>query len=380
MSAERMFVSADDHVLEPPDLWTSRLSSNRWGERIPHLERGADGTEHWIVDGQNFPLLGGGSVGACVKDPNYTPQRWQDVPGICYQPGERLAAMNTDGAAYSVLYPMVAGIAGEVFSRIRDAELEIACVRAYNDWLIEEWGHRSNRFLIQCILPLSSVAAAIEEAQRAIGKGHKGIVFPAVPSHLRPGLKHTNDPEYESFWSVCEELGVPLCLHAGASPRLQLPVYTGYSPTLAQAFESYTRPFSAINFMGNFLISRILERHPRLRIIFAETGLGWITFALETQDYAFEQTRVQQHLGYKLKPSEAFQRQCYVIGWYDKHSLRQACRFPGANNILWAANFPLATSPWPRTSEAIDVCFAGISEADRHKVLWENAAQLYGVQ
>src|SRR5215469_1303203 len=162
MSGEHMFVSADDHVLEMPDLWTSRLSSRRWGERIPHLEREADGTERWIVDGQNFPLLGSGSVGACVKDPNYTPQRWQDVPGVCYQPGERLAAMNTDGAAYSVLYPMVAGIAGEVSSRIQDAELEIACVRAYNDWLIEEWGHSSNRFLVQCILPLSSVAAAIE--------------------------------------------------------------------------------------------------------------------------------------------------------------------------------------------------------------------------
>jgi len=275
---------------------------------------------------------------------------------------------------------MVAGIAGEVFARIKDMELETACVRAYNDWIIEEWGRTSDRFLPQCIVPLSSVAAAVQEAQRAVSKGHKGIIFPAVPSHLRPELKHINDPGYEPFWSICEELGVPLCFHAGASPRLQLPTYAGYSPAVVQAFESYTRPFSAINFMGNFLVSRILERHPGLKTIFAETGLGWITFALETQDYAFEQTRVQKHLGYKLKPSEAFQRQCYVIGWYDKHSLRQACRFPGANNILWATHFPLATSPWPGTSDAINVSFAGISEGDRQKVLWANAAQLYRVQ
>jgi predicted TIM-barrel fold metal-dependent hydrolase len=377
--SEQMFVSADDHVLEPPDLWTARLSKDKWGERIPHLERDADGAERWMVDGRGFPLVGGGSVGACVKDPSAAPRRWEEIPSVCYRPKERLAAMDTDGAAYSILYPMVAGVAGEVFSRLEDPELELACVQAYNDWLIDEWGRTSNRFLPQCIVPLSSVAAAVQEAQRAVGRGHKGIVFPAVPTHLRSGLKHINDPEYEPFWSACEELGVPLCFHAGASPRLQLPPYAGYSPAVAQAFESYTRPFSAINFMGNFLISRIPERHPGLKTIFAETGLGWITFALETQDYAFEQTRVQQHLGYKLKPSEAFQRQCYVTGWYDQHSLRQACRFPGANNILWSSNFPLATSPWPQTSEAINLSLAGISEGERRKVLWANAAQLYGI-
>jgi predicted TIM-barrel fold metal-dependent hydrolase len=379
MSSEQSFISTDDHVLEPPDLWTARLSKSKWGDQIPHLERQTDGTEQWIIDGQTFPLVGGGSVGACLKDPSSAPQRWEDVPSVCYRPGERLNAMDTDGAAYSVLYPMVAGIAGEVFGRIKNAELEIACVRAYNDWIIEEWGSASNRFLPQCIVPLSSVAAAVEEAGRAVAKGHKGIILPAVPSHLRPELRNVNDPEYEAFWSACEELSVPLCFHAGASPRLQLQPYSGYSRAVAQAFQSYTRPFSAMNFMGNFLVSRILERHPRLKTIFADTALGWITFALESSDYAFDQTRTQEHLGYKLKPSEAFQRQCYVIGWYDKHNLQQACRFPGANNILWAMNFPFATSSWPRTSAAIDACFAGVSEGDRRRVLWANAAELYGV-
>jgi len=288
--------------------------------------------------------------------------------------------MDADRAKYSVLYPMVAGIAGEVFSRITDAHLEAACVQAYNDWIIEEWARTSTRFIPQCIVPLCSVTVAVEEVQRAVALGHKGIVFPPIPSHLRPALKHINDAAYEPFWSVCEELGVPLCFHSGASPRLQLPAYAGYSPAVAGAFESYTRPLSAINFMGNFLVSRILERHPKLKIVFGETALGWITFALETQDYAFEQTRVQEHLGYKLKPSEDFQRQCYVIGWYDRYSLRQACRFPGANNILWATNFPLTTSQWPRTSEAVNTCFADISEDERQKVLWANAAELYRIQ
>jgi uncharacterized protein len=380
MSSQLMFVSADDHVIEPPDLWTARLSKGKWGDRIPHVEYRENGKAWWVIDGHSFPFIAGGSVAGTQQHPGLAPRRWEEVPSVCYRPSERLSAMDAEAVGYSVLYPMAAGLAGEAFGRIADAEFEAACVRAYNDWLIEEWGSTSERFIPQCILPLSSIAAAIDEVQRAVAIGHKGIVFPPVPNHIRPELKQVNDAAYEPFWSVCEELDVPLCFHAGASPRLQLPAYEGYSPSVAAAFDSYTRPLSTINFMGNFLVSRILERHPRLTIVFGETALGWITFALETQDYAFEQTRVQEHLGYKLKPSQAFQRQCYVIGWYDRENLQQACRFPGADNILWAANFPLTTSHWPRTSEAINACFAGVSEGERRKVLWTNAAKLYRIQ
>ena len=379
MSPDERFISTDDHVLEPPDLWTSRLSKNKWGDRIPHVERTSDGTESWVIEGHNHPIVGGGSVGACLQDIAAEPQRWADVPTVCYRPAERLRAMDTGGAAYSVLYPMVAGVAGESFGRIKDPELEIACVQAYNDWLIDEWGKASNRFVPQCLVPISSVEAAVAEARRAVKKGHKGIIFPAVPSHLRPELPIINDQVYEPFWKACEELGVPLCLHAGASPQLQLPPYAGYKPIISQAFEDYTRPMSAIYFMGNFLIARIPERHPELKTVFADTSLGWITFSLETQDYAFEQTRVQKALGYKYKPSEAFQRQCYVIGWYDKHSLREACRLPGANNILWTMNFPFTTSSWPETGAVIESSFVGISEGEKRRILWTNAAELYNL-
>jgi hypothetical protein len=170
------------------------LSKSKWGDQIPHLERLTDGAEQWSVDGHTFPLVGGGSVGACLKDPSSIPQRWEDVPSVCYQPRERLTAMDTDGAAYSVLYPMVAGIAGEVFGRIKDAELEIACVRAYNDWIVEEWASASNRFLPQCLVPLSSVAAAVEEARRAGASSslrYRAIYGPSYGMSMIPSTKHS---------------------------------------------------------------------------------------------------------------------------------------------------------------------------------------------
>ncbi len=229
-------ISVDDHIQEPPDLWTSRLSRNRWGDRIPHLERSSDGSEHWLADAQVLFDHGVSRAGALMADRNREPRSWQEVPRAAYLPAERLKAMDASGVDYSVLYPTVAGIAGEAFGRLRDPELELACVRAYNDWLIEEWGGASERFIPQCIVPIAPIEATVSEIRRAVGLGHRGVIFPALPMHLRP-VPHVSGPEYDPVWAVCEELNVPVCLHAGASPELQYTPYQG----LTGAGRSYRR-------------------------------------------------------------------------------------------------------------------------------------------
>ena len=80
MNLKYGLVSVDDHVQEPPDLWASRLDVGRWGDRIPHVERTADGKERWVADGKT--LLGGrvAEVGALMDDRNATPRTWAEVP------------------------------------------------------------------------------------------------------------------------------------------------------------------------------------------------------------------------------------------------------------------------------------------------------------
>src|SRR5438552_3273867 len=116
-------ISVDDHVQEPPDLWTSRLSKT-FGDRVPHLESAGDGAEHWMLDGQI--LLEGHVARAAglLGDRNSEPSRWAEVPAAAYVPAERLRAMDAAGVDYSVLYPTVAGLAGETFGRLTDPELE----------------------------------------------------------------------------------------------------------------------------------------------------------------------------------------------------------------------------------------------------------------
>lgn len=366
-------ISVDDHVQEPPNLWTQRLSKTRWGERVPHLERIADGSERWVVDNQ--VLLDGSAAlaGALMADRNHEPSRWQDVPSAAYVPSERLKAMDAAGIDYSVLYPTVAGLAGEAFGRLRDPDLELACVQTYNDWLIEEWAATSDRFVPQCIVPIWPVEAATAEIDRSVAKGHRGVVFPSLPMHLRD-VPHVSGPEYDPVWSVCEELNVPVCLHAGASPQLQYHASPHLAPALARAMDAATKPVSSVFVISLYSFSRVLLRHPKLRLVLAESALSWGMLYLEWADHQFEHDGLARE-GYELKPSEMFHRQCFYTSWYDK--VAPFVDYIGADHILWAANFPLATSTWPRTQETVERCLQGVSAQARAQVLWKNAASLY---
>src|SRR5262249_30190022 len=152
---------------------------SKWGNDVPRVETQPDGSEAWVVGGNPFPLLGGATAGAGLGDRSETPRRWADVPRSYYEPRARLEAMDRDGVDCSVLYPMASGVAGEVLGRVEDPELRVACVQAYNDWLIDEWTAKDDRFIAHCLLPLTSVEAAVAEARRAVGRGHRGVILPA---------------------------------------------------------------------------------------------------------------------------------------------------------------------------------------------------------
>jgi predicted TIM-barrel fold metal-dependent hydrolase len=374
MELEYGFISADDHVQEHPGVWTARMSKSQWGDRIPHLERQADGSESWMVDGRKTDLRGVALAGAAMPDRARDPQRWEEVPKVAYVPAERLTAMDVDGVDYSVLYPSVAGRAGETFGRLDDPALELACVQAYNDWLIEEWAACSPRFIPQCLVPLAPVDAAVSEIERAVAKGHRGVVLPPVPMLVRQ-VPHINEPVYDPIWATCQDLDVPVCFHSGAAREIEFPPYHGFTPEVASALEALTRPVSSVLVLANFLYSRILHRFPRLKVVFAETTLAWGAYELELADHQFERQRINTE-GYDLKPSELFQRQCHLVGWFDATGIKTRHHI-GLGNILWSTNFPQTTSTWPESRRAIARSFDGVPEQERRRMLADNAARLY---
>lgn len=364
-------ISAVDYVVEPPQVWTQRLSKAKFGERIPHLER-SHGSDSWSVDGRRLPLADAARVGALMTDRAVSPNRWEEMPNAAYDPSARLKAMDDDGVKYAVLYPSLPGFSGELFGAIADPELELACVQAYNDWLIEEWASASERFIPQCIVPLSPIEATVSEIKRAFGRGHRGVIFPAEPMHLRK-LPHINSSDYDPVWATCQELNVPLCFHAGSATQMQFPVAPILAPELAAAFKAVVRPASAAFDLSNLVFSRILLRFPKLKVVFAESTVGWGTFLLEYADHQYE----QDHCDYELKPSEMFHRQCYLTTWYDP--LKINARHIGASNILWSTNFPMANSTWPQSRQYAEKCLTDMRDSEQEQILRLNAAKLYRI-
>ena len=308
-----------------------------------------------------------------MPDRNTEPARWDEVPPAAYEPSERLKVMDAAGIDYSVLFPTVAGMAGEAFGRLQDSELELACVQDYNDWLIEEWAGASDRFIPQCIVPIWPPEATVAEIRRAVEMGHRGVVFPAVPMDLRD-VPYVAGPEYDAVWAVCEELDVPLCLHSGSAPGLQNPGSSAMAPVLAEALDAVTRPVSSVFVLSMLLFSRLLIRHPKLRVIFAESALSWGMLYLEWADHQFEHDGLERE-GYELTPSQMFHRQCYLTSWFD--AVAAFAPYVGVDRVLWSTNLPLATSTWPGTQGTIERCFRGVSEEDTKQILWNSAASLY---
>jgi predicted TIM-barrel fold metal-dependent hydrolase len=282
--------------------------------------------------------------------------------------------MDRDGVDYSVLFPSVAGVAGENLHRIGDPALQLACIQAYNNWLVEDWGAASPRFVPQCLVPLTSIDDAIKEAQRAVAKGHRGVILPSIPMEIS-SLPHINEPDWDPFWAAVAEANVPLVFTAGAPGPIQIPPDPSLSPRVADAFRAITRAASHVPIMVNFLLSKILLRHPTLKVVFAESALGWVAYLLEFTDHQFREDGLQTE-GYELNPSGQFQRQGYVTGWYDRSGIRTR-DIIGVDNIMWSTMFPQATSSYPDTEKFIARGLEGVPQEERDKLLWANAAKLY---
>lgn len=376
MEARQRFISVDDHVQEAPDVWTARLSRRKWGDRIPHVEERPGGAQQWVVDGQPLPLGGVAVCGALMADRVEEPQRWEEVPAAAYRAADRLMAVDADGVDYTVLYPTVAGVGGGTFGRLTEPELEQDCVRAYNDWLIDEWASVSDRFVPQCIVPIYPVEATVAEIVRAVGRGHRGVVYPAMPMLLRD-IPHVNNREFDPIWATCEELGVPLCLHAGGAPLRRGSLDAGIAGGRAKALAAMSRSPTSAVYMSSLFMSRVLLRYPKLRVIFAESALGWGPELLEYADHQFYQDRVDLE-GYDCSPAEMFKAQCYLTGWYEPVAIHAP--YIGVDNILWSTNFPLATSTWPETRRFLGECFEGVAADDRDRILWRSPATIYRLE
>jgi len=378
-------ISCDSHAQPDKDAFTSRMSKAKWGDAIPHLMETADKAhmavamdrpvQRWVVNGQMVGNRGVVNCPTVMNDPmrKYFPQHWDEVPSYVYNPVDRLGALDKDGIDAEILFPNDPVQSGCFFQG--SAEFELDCVRAYNDALAE-WREVSDRYVPLAVIPyMSGIDVTVAEVQRAVHKGHRGIVMLVEPSQNLEGLKHFNDPYWDPLWAACQALDVPIHWHASGGLRLSMPRWSGYTRNQEQAVGPSGGFSVQAQFIPNLIFSGVLDRYPRLKWVCAETGLGWVNYILDGCDHEWQRRHLWTE-GILTRPSELFRRQIYVDFWYEEAGIRQRHHI-GIENIMWESDYPHSTSTYPESWEFVKRTLAGVPEEEQKLLRYGNAMRVY---
>lgn len=375
-------IDVDSHVSEPADVWTSRVAS-KWKDDVPQIKR-TGGKDVWWIGGQ--PVLPVGMTAIAGFDgvlPD-CPDTMDDIPPGAHLASERLAYLDREGIHAQVLYPNVGGFGSGAFLKLKNPELMLACVRAYNDFLVEWASEDPARLLPVMATPFWDVDAAAAEVERCAALGHRGVLFGSQPQTF--GEPELADPHWDPVWSAAQEAGLPISFHIGSGADWDLAgaKVIGYRAQLARvaanAFVENERCLADILFGG------VCHRFPELRFVSVESGVGWLTFALEAFDWQWQNGGIRlEHPEYDLLPSEYFRRQIYGCFWFEEHGLAKALElYP--DNLLYETDYPHPTSMsvGPQSTarhprDYAQAALAGVSDAVAERVLHGNAAKLYGL-
>ena len=353
--------SCDDHL----DLWN--LPKDVWQERLPLRlrERGPRVVEQgesawWTCDGSIMGMYG--LTGAFTKGYSAISRAGIEDDGLrASNPSLRLADMERDGVYASVIYgPNLFGLP------IADPELKAACLAAYNDWAAEFNRIAPDRLSVLPVLPTHAPEAATAELERVAGAGHRGAI-------ISPFEFRCSDPAWERFWDVAETVGLPVSFHIGQGTS-QVRVAPG-SWELA-AF-SAVGPMQLDEPLAMMIYSGVLAERPRLRLVLAESGIGWLPYFVRRLDAAGEK-HVPRAQDYQLKekPSEVFHRQ--VFATFEEEPLGpELLPLLGADNFMWASDYPHPDSTFPYSREAIGQAFEGLEPAFIEQVTATNCKRLY---
>ncbi len=370
-------ISVDDHVIEHPQVWQDRLPEAH-REEGPQIIETAEGHHVWRYEGQLYPQIGLNAVaGKPPSEYGMEPVRYdQMIPG-CYDPVERIKDMDIDGVHGALSFPSFPGFGGGVFQRAKDKELALECVKAWNDFQVDEWcASAPDRLIPLGILPTWDPQLAATEVERLAQIGTKAVSFPDSPVPL--GLPSFHHPtHWEVLWDALEAADMPVCLHFGAGGYVPGFSFQNPSPTDMAPFAVAIATFST-NLMwstADLVFSGMLQRHPNLKFMLSEGGIGWIPYLLERLDYTWERHRWYQPISRTDKPSDLFRKHFWGCFIDDVHGVNARDQI-GIENILVEVDYPHSDSNWPNSRKRIAENLIDVNDHDVHRIVELNAREL----
>jgi len=390
-------ISVDDHVVEPPDLWTSRLPA-KYQDRCPRVERdsavfnfeggeftyqkgvpGGAECDWWLYDDlvYPFPKL---SAASGFETLDVEPVTFDQIRPGGWKQADRLADMTANHVDASLCFPNVLPrFCGQTFLEREDKELALLCVQAYNNWMIDEWcaGDARGRLIPLTLIPLWDPAAAALEVHRCADKGSFAVAFSENPYHLGLPSIHDKDRFWDPFLTACQETDTVVCMHIGSSSKMPTT-----SPDAPFSVSSTITFANAMGSMCDYILSGVFVRFPRLRVSYAEGQVGWMPYIIERMDKIWAE-RGDASFGIDLPepPSTYIPGHVWGCIFDDEIGLKNRDVI-GMDQICFEVDFPHADSTFPHTLEvATRICdAAGLSDEEVYKLMRGNAIECFGLE
>ncbi|HMG40210.1 MAG TPA: amidohydrolase family protein [Acidimicrobiales bacterium] len=377
-------VDADSHWSEPPDLFTKRAPAG-FEDRVPHVED-VDDEPTWVFDGHSLGRFSAaGVIGRDgVKETAHKALfEWpHDMIHVgAYDPKVRLEVLDECGIDAQVIFPSTIGLGGQDLGVVDDEALCRLAVEIYNDGMAEIQAESNNRLLPLPLMPAWNVDSCVVEAKRVAALGARGINMTSDPQDL--GAPDLANRAWDPFWEVCAELQLPVHFHIGASVTGM--TFYGKYPWESHPANTKLAIGGTLLFIGNarvvtnLILSGMFDRHPDLKMVSVESGVGWIPFILETLDYEMAENAPEELAQLKKPPSEYFRSNLYATFWFEKNrnKLPALVEAVGEDNILFETDFPHPTCMYPNPLETVAEKMATLSPEAQRKIMGENARKLY---
>lgn len=367
--SEMKIISADSHATEPEEIFERLPADLR--ARAPRVEK-RNGASYLIQEGQR-PIRLDIAASRLTEEDKRREFRGERGKESGRAAGTniplRIADLDEDGVSAEVIYPQA------IFSALTapDPGYQTGFCALYNDWYHEVFNGHMDRFVPSACIPMADIEGAISEARRTSKLGYRSFSLPVS----MPGLPY-NRPDYEPFWNAMDEVKAPLSFHVFTRAGNQIPEDRGevhsYGADLIYIGLGMAEAMSPLTMLTG---AGVLDRHPDLKFVLVECGIGWLAWYLLVLDELYEKRHMWHEPKLTMKPSEYWKRQGYVTFGDDVIGLRNR-DVTGVDCLMWGSDYPHDEGTFPHSREVISRTFADLPEEETRKIVGENAARLYG--
>jgi predicted TIM-barrel fold metal-dependent hydrolase len=383
-------ISVDDHVVEPPHLWSRWLPARHRDAgpkvvRAPYemtasqqtvMATSGPETDFWVFENSRVVIHNAAAAaGLAAEEIDFSPRAYDEMRPAFYDPKARLLDMDLNHIERSVCFPSTfPRFAGQAFLEAEDKDLAMACLVAYNDWMVEEWcGDSGGRLIPLCLTPLWDPQLAAAEVRRNAARGVHAATFCELPAAL--GLPSLYTDHWDPLLAACDETATTLCLHIGSATK-----HGASSPDSPRVSRQAALCVGSQLAFTDWLMSANLIRFPNLKVAFSEGQIGWMPYITERLDRLWRKGRTGAQINPLITETPGSYVAGRLYGCFFEDDFGVASRDAiGIDQITFETDYPHQDTTWPNTKAYAQQVLDGLTPEEIEKIVRGNAIKLFSL-